>query len=159
MIVRHSGEMALGRVGSGRSSLVAVARGDRTVALRALLGQFLRYGVVGGVAFVADMGTLLLLAEAWGWHYLVAAASGFSVGVLVNYVLSTRWVFERRADLSWGAEFLGFALIGVLGLAWNEIAIWVCVEVVGVHYGLAKLVATGLVFLWNFFGRKYLVFS
>lgn len=124
-----------------------------------LSGQLLRYGVVGGIAFVVDYGSLWLLTEVCGLHYMLSAAVAFLLGLTCNYLLSTRFVFgESRLGSRW-AEFLAFAVIGVIGLGLNELIIWLATDVIGLHYMLGKVISTVIVFFWNFLARRFLVFK
>ena len=61
-----------------------------------LVVQFVRYLIVGTVAFVADFGVLLVLTESCHLHYLRSAALAFLIGMAVNYALSVTWVFKVR---------------------------------------------------------------
>ena len=131
---------------------------DRS-GLRKLAWQFGLYAVVGGIAFLADFGVLFLLASRAGFHYLVAAAAGFLVGVTINYVLSVRWVFDRRRLQSPIAEFQVFALIGLIGLGLNEIFMWVLTDGLNAHYLISKMCAAALLLVWNFSARRYALFS
>ena len=118
-----------------------------------LLVQFVRYFFVGGFAFVVDFGLLYILTEYAGLHYLLSATLSFIAGLLVNYIISCLWVFNNRL-----VEFLFFAAIGVVGLALNDALIWLFTDCIGTHYMFSKIVAAAMVYLWNFFARKYLVF-
>ncbi len=59
--------------------------------------KFFRYVFVGGFAFIIDASVLFLLNK-WGMYYLFAAACGFIVGFIVNFVLSKKFVFTETAD-------------------------------------------------------------
>jgi putative flippase GtrA len=120
--------------------------------------QLLRYAVVGGIAFVIDFGSLWLLTELAGIHYLLSAAIAFILGLTTNYLLSITWVFGRRSLENKWLEFGIFALIGIVGLGLNELIIWFFTEWVHFHYLVSKIVSTIVVFLWNFFVRRYLLF-
>ena len=126
---------------------------------RALAVQLLKYGVVGGVSFIVDYGSLWLLTEVAGLHHLVSAAIAFILGLTCNYLISTAWVFGESRLRSTAAEFSAFALIGVVGLGLNELIMWLCVDEGGQHYMIAKLVSTAIVFFWNFFARRFLLFK
>ena len=120
--------------------------------------QFMRYAVVGGVAFTADFALLFILTDGFGLHYLISAAAAFLLGLTVNYFLSVSWVFDLRALANKRAEFAVFAAIGLIGLGFNELFIWFFTEHVHFHYLVSKACATILVFLWNFVARKYILF-
>jgi putative flippase GtrA len=120
--------------------------------------QFIRYTVVGGVAFSVDFGLLFALTDGFGLHYLISAAIAFLFGLTVNYLLSVSWVFDLRALADKRAEFAIFGAIGLIGLGFNELFIWFFTEHVHFHYLISKACATILVFLWNFVARKYILF-
>lgn len=122
------------------------------------LFQLIRYGFVGGVAFVADYGSLYAFTEWLGIQYLVSAALAFIIGLTVNYILSNLIVFStHRLNNRW-LEFVIFAIIGVIGLGLNELIMYCSCELIGLHYMIAKLISTALVFFWNFFARKLTLF-
>ena len=123
-----------------------------------LLVQFVRYFFVGGFAFVVDFGLLYILTEYAGLHYLLSATLSFISGLLVNYVISCIWVFSNSKFKNRLVEFLFFAAIGVVGLLLNDVLIWLFTDCIGTHYMFSKIVAAAIVYLWNFFARKYLVF-
>lgn len=121
--------------------------------------QLFRYGFVGGAAFVVDYATLFVLTNNVGVQYLWSAAIAFVLGLVANYLLSISWVFRNRGDLSRWQEFLFFAVIGVVGLGFNELIMYACTGLMHIHYMVSKLVSTAIVFFWNFFARKYLLFT
>ncbi|MBP7796519.1 MAG: GtrA family protein [Elusimicrobiales bacterium] len=121
--------------------------------------QFSRYCVVGGISFAVDYFVLWLLTEEFALYYLVSSAISFTAGLLVNYVLSTIWVFDERNIKNKNIEFLFFSIIGVIGLLLNQLIMWILTAKYGVYYMYSKLISTAIVLVWNFFGRKYLVFS
>lgn len=121
--------------------------------------QLMKYGVVGGIAFVADYSLLYLLTEYCGLHHLLSAAISFVVGLIVNYVLSLRYVFKERSFKDKRMEFAAFAIIGIIGLLLNELILYVSADVCGLHYMIGKVVSTLIVFFWNFLARKIVLFS
>ena len=124
-----------------------------------VLLQLFRYGFVGGAAFVVDYATLFVLTNNVGVQYLWSAAIAFVLGLVANYLLSISWVFRNRGSLSRWQEFLFFAVIGVVGLGFNELVMYACTDLMHIHYMVSKLISTAIVFFWNFFARKYLLFT
>ena len=121
--------------------------------------QLFRYTFVGGFAFIVDFALLFVLTEYAGIHYLVSAAIALTAGLIINYLLSIVWVFDKRRVVNKSVEFTLFAAIGVVGLGLNELFIWVFTEFAGLYYLFSKIVSTAIVYLWNFFSRKFTLFN
>ena len=127
--------------------------------------QFFRYLFVGGLATVVDWGVSFILFKfVFGERYAVAANSiSFVAGLVVNYVISTFWIFSNSKVKSKLMEFLGFAAIGLVGLFMTMgitklFEIWLA-DKTSLFQILAKIVSTAAAFFWNFFARKILLFS
>ena len=126
--------------------------------------EFLRYIVVGGLAFVADIGTLIFCREMlfpdWGGGVYLSVLLAFLVGHVVNYVGSLCFVFrdpeERRNGLTWRAFWL-FALVGASGAGATELGMWIGYGLLHMNYILTKVLVAAVVFVWNFVGRKLVV--
>lgn len=119
-----------------------------------IAGQFTRYFAVAGIGYIFDFCTLLLLREFFGVNYLIAAASGFIVGLIVLYILSNLFVFKDSKIQSKSLEFGIFALIGIIGLGILSVSMWVFTGLLGLNYLLSKIVGTIFVYAWNFFARR-----
>ena len=59
-----------------------------------LIDQILKFGVVGGLAFLIDYVLLYALTEFVGIHYLISSVISFTVSLIFNYILSIKWVFD-----------------------------------------------------------------
>lgn len=123
------------------------------------LAQLFRYSIVGGLSFVVDYGLLYILTEWIGLHYLLSATVSFVAGLAVNYLISISWVFSRSRLSSRSAEFAVYGAIGVVGLLLNSLLLYLFTDHLHLHYLLSKLVSAAVVLLWNFAGRKLILFS
>ena len=131
--------------------------------LLSLFWEFFRYAVVGGIAFLADYGTLFLFQEliltgGTPWELFISTAAGFIVGLIVNYVLSLTFVFRRKDNRGSGksvAAFLIFTVVGVIGLGLTELG----TELLHISYLIVKIAAAAIVLVWNYVGRKVLIFD
>ncbi|MBO4379433.1 MAG: GtrA family protein [Muribaculaceae bacterium] len=122
--------------------------------------QLFRYVFVGGFAFIVDYGMLFALTEFCDLYYLLSATISFVAGLVVNYLLSTSWVFRSGAVMQNKlAEFTVFALIGLVGLLLNNVLLYLFTDICGVHYMISKLITTVLVMGWNFGARKHILFN
>lgn len=125
--------------------------------MRKLIEQFLKFGVVGTIAFCIDYGVLMLLSQAFGVDPVLAAGISFCVSVIFNYLASMRYVFTHREDMSRGREFVIFIVLSAVGLAINELCMAVGVAALGTSalmVTVTKLFATAVVMIWNFVSRK-----
>lgn len=129
---------------------------------KSLLGQFLRYLVTGGLAFVVDFGLFALCLYVFGWHYLLANLVGLVAGLVLNYAMSIVWVFtacKRTLKKRKVAEFSLFAVVGIAGVGLNQLLMYLMVDGVGVNEMVSKMVAAAMVLMWNFGARKLLLFK
>lgn len=125
--------------------------------MKHLIAQFMKFGVVGVIAFIIDYGLLAFCTEALGINYLVSATIGFAVAVVFNYFASMRYVFKHKEGMSRRKEFVIFVVLSVIGLIINNACMWAGVELLGIHYLIVKIGATIIVALWNFITRKVLL--
>lgn len=122
--------------------------------MKKLFQQMLKFLVVGGSAFFIDYGIMILLTEKFQVYYLLSSGISFSVSVIYNYFLSILWVFDVEKKRKKGQEFAVFIILSVIGLGLNQILMWVLVDFIGLFYMLAKIIATGIVMVYNFITRK-----
>ncbi len=108
------------------------------------------------------------MASVFPKYYLISAFLGFVISVIVNYLLSMKYVFVRRDDMSRRREFLIFLILSVIGLGLNELCLYVGIDLIYAHWGWLQRVmsegfakniffkfgATGVVMVYNFITRK-----
>ena len=85
--------------------------------------QFFRSIFVGGIATVVDMLVTILCKELFEMSETWAVVFGFVFGLTANYVISTFWVFAKAKVKNRTADFIGFAVIGIIGLGLTELII------------------------------------
>lgn len=152
-----------------------------------LFWEIFRFLLVGGTATVVDYlvfwvfdGVLFpLISNTVAWQVvalILATAFGFCAGLLVNWALSIRFVFRAVRDKEQASSkksFWVFTIIGVIGLGITEVGVLLLVwilpefplfgvtEVLGTSWAkwLAKVIMTCIVLVWNYVGRKLLVFK
>ena len=124
-----------------------------------LFNEGWKYFLVSLAALALDYGLLVGLTAIGHLYYLVSAAIGFLAGLALNYALSVAFVFREHRLGDRRIEFLGFLLIGLVGLGLNEVLMKALVESAGLGYALAKIPATGVGFVFNFSARRLLLFT
>lgn len=122
-----------------------------------LLFKFLKFGVVGVSGVVVDFGVTWLLKEQLRLNKYIANSAGFACAVVSNYILNRIWTFHS-ADPHVGIQFAKFAVVALVGLGMNNAIIFYLTERRGIKFYTAKLVATGVVMLWNFGANYFFTF-
>lgn len=122
--------------------------------MKKLINQLLKFGVVGGIAFVIDYVLLYICTEWFGIYYFISAIISFSVSVIFNYIASIIWVFDVDKSKSKSKNFIIFIALSIIGLGINQLIMWYGVEIIKLYYMLVKLGATIIVMIFNFVTRK-----
>ena len=121
---------------------------------RKLLLQIFKFVIVGGLAFIIDYVVLILCKEILKIDVLFSAAITFTVSVIVNYILSVKWIFEIDKDKKKSETFIIFILFSVMGLGLTELIMWIGSVLLNYNYLIVKIIATAIVMVFNFITRK-----
>ncbi|KFI73582.1 GtrA-like protein [Bifidobacterium minimum] len=137
--------------------------------MKTLITQLIKFGLVGVVALVIDMGILNLLVGLFHMHNVLAGSISFLISLAFNYVASMRYVFTHRSDMARWMEMAIFFISAAVGLFINDAIIWM--STFGMNHdamitqhsqywirtNIGKLVAAVVVAVWNFVIRKWLL--
>lgn len=146
---------------------------------KTLLGEIVRFLLVGGLATVVDffmMGvTLYFFAPdkypsffnvfygATEKPELIAACFGtgigFIFGLIANYVLSIIFVFNEKGNSRSVKGFLVFAFFSAIGLGIHEVGMYLLNGVLLWNEWLVKILLTFIVLIYNFVTRKLIIFK
>jgi putative flippase GtrA len=121
--------------------------------------QFFRYVFVGGTAFIVDCFFLYFFSDICGIYYLISAVFSFIISVLVNYMMSTKWVFNQNNIENKVLEFNLFILISTIGLVFTEILLYFFTDICGIYYLISKIISAIIVLFWNFFARRVMFYG
>jgi len=122
-----------------------------------LLWKFLKFGVVGFTGVFVDFGITWVCREKLRLNQYVANSTGFLCAVVSNYTLNRVWTFQSH-DPSVVTQFSKFLLASMIGLGINNGIIYLLNERYKVNFYLAKLVATAVVTVWNFWANYTFTF-
>lgn len=126
--------------------------------------KFFRYCFVGGIAFVVDYAAFALTCILFGKGGFVTAAAttvGFVFGLIVNFLLSKKFVFtEDASNTSKKGEFVWYTVIGLVGWALNVLLMLVCTEwLLHINRYAAKIIVALIVLVYNYIARKVILYS
>jgi putative flippase GtrA len=117
-----------------------------------LARQFARFTSAGFASAVGHYGLLIALVQGADVPAVPASAAGALLGAWINYSLNYHFTFRSTKQHREAA--LKFAVVAAIGLVLNTLFMWIGVEVIGAHYMLSQIVATGLVLFWSFAGNR-----
>ncbi|CAN5555068.1 hypothetical protein BH23BAC1_BH23BAC1_42140 [soil metagenome] len=120
--------------------------------------QIFKYIVTGAISAGIEIFLLITLVEIFIFHYLTANLIAFLFTNIVNYTLSRFWVFES-GKYQPKIEVVAFFVVVFIGLGINQIIMWMLVGNVNLDYRISKIIAIGFAVIWNFLGKKFLVFK
>lgn len=120
------------------------------------LKQLFLYLIVGGIATLVEWACFWLFSQVVNINYLVATALAFIVSTFANWLAGKLIMFKEWKNIF--TELVKIYATSVAGLLFNLLLMWVMVDKIGLHEMLSKIIATGIVFMWNFLVRKYLIY-
>lgn len=123
--------------------------------MRSTATKLIRYFFTAGAAAVVDAGGFAVLLGALHLPVAPAAVLSFCVATLVNYMLSSRFVFASAVT---ARAYATFFLAAVVGMGVNVGTTTMIISYVGLQPVLAKIAAIGAAFLLNFWLNNRVVF-
>lgn len=113
------------------------------------------FAMVGITSTILDVGTLNILV--WlGANIYLATAIGFGIGATNGYILNSLFVFKQDRS---GARFGKYVFVSLIGLLLTELIIHAIHVRSDMSVNLAKLIAVGIVFFWNYGWSKIWTFK
>ena len=127
---------------------------------RKFLKQFISYFFVGFSAAIVEWSSFFVFNELLLLNIFLSTALSFVCATTVNWVLGRKTTFKEHAKTKKGTQdvFQVFFVSGI-GLGMNLLLMWLFVDILSFYSLLAKIIATGIVFIWNFASRKYLIYK
>jgi putative flippase GtrA len=127
-----------------------------------LIHEILKFGIVGGIGFVVQLGVTDLLHLKLGVGPLTAILVGYVVATVVTFLGNRHWAFKHRQGKGLQHETLLFVGLNVVGLGIQEAVVAI------VHYGLhmtgslaynvANIIGIGLGTLFRLWSYRKWVF-
>ncbi len=125
-----------------------------------------RFAMVGVTGTIVDFLVLILLKESLGLPTWSASTLAFLTGVVNNFILNRIWTYSDANQRRVWVQFGQFLLVSIGGVLLNTTIVSALDAPLGtlIHaptrgYLLAKIIATGFVFAWNFIVNRRWTFS
>ena len=129
---------------------------------RTMLPEILKFGIVGGIGSVVDLGGTAVLHSEYHVGPLVSKAVAVTLATMVTYLGSRFWTFKARENQSARREAVLFIVLNVVGLLIAEAVIGFVTYVLGLHgkieFNAASVLGTGLGTIFRFYAYRRWVF-
>lgn len=122
--------------------------------IKKLLEQLVKFGIVGVIATLLEWIIFYICTNQLKIHYSISTVIGFSISTIFNYWASVKWVFDVNKEKSEKLNFILFVVLSIVGLGLNELILWICIEKFVIYNMIGKVIATGIVMVFNFITRK-----
>lgn len=150
-----------------------------------LLWEIFRFLLVGGLATIVDWLVSFfvsaitpdIMVSSWNVKDTLATLCGFSVGLIINYILSLVFVYKNKKNENSGKsvkDFFLFTVIGVIVLLFQVLFIYLLNDLLFVQvlhweviliknltfgYILSRVLATAIGLVINYLARKKFIFK
>ncbi len=124
---------------------------------RALI-RFLKYSSIGTSTSILDIYLLWLLTTHLGVHYLASATATFLIAATLDYLADRHFVFAGTTRNAETGYFYFLAILGA-GLTMTVVAMAALVEIIHVHYIVARILIAGGVGIWSYLMNLYVNFK
>ena len=114
-----------------------------------LIQKFIKFCVVGFSGMIIDFGTTWGLKEKVKVNKYIANSTGFILAATSNYIWNRYWTFQSE-NSHVVTEYFSFIIISLIGLAINNFLIYLLSDKMKFNFYLSKLIAIGVVTVWNF---------
>lgn len=121
----------------------------RNVSERPMIRQFVKFSIVGVSNTVVDFGTYVALTRLGKVHFIGANVVAFLLAATWSYIWNRKWTF-RSADARIRQQYVKFLIVAGVGLGLTTGILYALVTYVGMMDIPAKVIAIGVVLIWNF---------
>lgn len=117
------------------------------------------YFVVGLGATLIEWILFWLLTERLSINYLVATTIAMFISTFANWAFGRLLMFSGAKNGSLIKEIFQVYLVSIIGWLANMLLMYVMVEKLVIFQMFAKIVATGVVFIYNYLIRKVVIYK
>ena len=132
-----------------------------------LILKFVKFGIVGASGTVIDFGLTELCKGILGMPDLLSNTIGFTLAATSNYFLNRVWTWKSTSK-EVGVEYAKFLIVSLVGLGLNSLILFLLKDISLVprfvettldwDFWVAKIIATGVVMVWNFVANNFFTF-
>ena len=113
---------------------------------------------VGGAATLVEWVFFWLFESLLHVQYLVATVLAIVISTFSNWLFGRLWTFKDSKKGNVLAEIGKIYVASIVGLLLNLLIMWALVDGAGLIEMLSKIIATGIVFVYNYLVRIWVIY-
>ena len=122
------------------------------------LKNFILYLLVGGGATLVEWAFFWLLSTPLGIYHMVSTTVAYIISTFANWLFGRLLVF-KKTDKGIVREIADVYAASIIGLLLNLLIMWLAVDILSFNKMISKIIATVLVFAWNYLIRKLVIYK
>lgn len=120
---------------------------------------FAIYFVVGFGATIVEWILFWILADCLSINYLLATTIAMFISTFANWALGRLLLFSARKHDSLLHEILQIYAASIIGWLFNMLLMYLMVDHMHMQNMFAKVIATGIVFVYNYLVRRIVIYK
>ena len=121
--------------------------------------QLSSYVFVGGSAALIEWISFFILAKKMGMYYISSTIIAFMLATFTNWLVGRNTTFKNTRKDNILNEIFWVYIVSAVGLIINVTIMFLFVNVLLFDTMIAKIIGTGIVFIWNFVIRQYVIYK
>jgi len=115
--------------------------------------KMIRFGIVGGMMLLLNVVILFVLTNLLGIYYIISAIVSCLFLTGLSFFLHENWTFNavtHHTHKKIWHRIVSYYLVSFSGICLNIIILFLLTEYGNVYYLYSSIIASFLVYLWNF---------
>ena len=119
--------------------------------------DFFKYLVVGGIATISEW-IIFFFLDKMSVYYAIATVIAYMLSTFVNWLMGRILVFKEAKQPLW-KEIASISIVSIGGLLLNLLIMSFTIEQLNLSNMFSKVLATVIVFSYNFLIRKIFIYK
>lgn len=120
--------------------------------------RLVKYLSSGIITSVIDIFLLIVFVEVLGLYYIYSAVMSFMITHSIHYTINKNWGF-RESDSGFKRGYFYFIIFGIVVALLIAVSLGYMVEVLELHYLIAKIIIVGFFGCFNFLINYFITFK
>lgn len=118
--------------------------------------KFISYFFVGGMAALVEW--ISFYVSNIFLNYTISTIIAFILATTFNYFLGKALTFKNYKQSK--KDIISVFIVSGIGLVFNILLMYLFVDIVHIPYNIiSKVLATGVVFMWNYISRRLFIYK